>query len=122
MATDRNHDAAAIRLDGLRRDYGERTALEGVALTLAAGDSLVVTLDDAAKSAIVSTTSRLEQLLLPLHGCRCDRHPLQSRPGPRRKLIAWPSVTPVVAARSCEHPSMSTHAIVVPPGNQNGEA
>jgi heme exporter protein A len=32
----------AIRLAGLRREYGERTALEGVGLTLAAGDSLVV--------------------------------------------------------------------------------
>jgi heme exporter protein A len=32
----------AIRLAGLRRDYGERTALDGVGLTLAAGQSLVV--------------------------------------------------------------------------------
>jgi heme exporter protein A len=32
----------ALRLAGLRRDYGERTALEGVGLELAAGDSLVV--------------------------------------------------------------------------------
>jgi heme exporter protein A len=32
----------AIRLSGLRRDYGERTALDGVGLTLAAGESLVV--------------------------------------------------------------------------------
>jgi heme exporter protein A len=32
----------AIRLAGLRRDYGERTALDGVGLTLAAGESLVV--------------------------------------------------------------------------------
>jgi heme exporter protein A len=32
----------AIRLAGLRRDYGERTALDGVGLTLGAGDSLVV--------------------------------------------------------------------------------
>jgi heme exporter protein A len=32
----------AIRLVGLRRDYGERTALEGVGLELAKGDSLVV--------------------------------------------------------------------------------
>jgi heme exporter protein A len=32
----------AIRLAGLRRDYGERTALEGVGLTVAAGESLVV--------------------------------------------------------------------------------
>jgi heme exporter protein A len=34
--------APAIHLAGLRRDYGERTALDGVGLTLAAGDSLVV--------------------------------------------------------------------------------
>jgi heme exporter protein A len=33
---------AAIRLSGLRRDYGERTALDGVGLTLAAGESLLV--------------------------------------------------------------------------------
>ena len=32
----------AIRLAGLRRDYGERTALDGVGLTLPAGASLVV--------------------------------------------------------------------------------
>ncbi len=32
----------ALRLVGLRRDYGDRTALEGVGLELAAGDSLVV--------------------------------------------------------------------------------
>jgi heme exporter protein A len=32
----------AIELRGLRRDYGERTALEGVGLELAAGESLVV--------------------------------------------------------------------------------
>jgi heme exporter protein A len=32
----------ALRLVGLRRDYGERTALDGVGLELAAGDSLVV--------------------------------------------------------------------------------
>jgi heme exporter protein A len=32
----------AIHLAGLRRDYGERTALDGVGLTLAGGDSLVV--------------------------------------------------------------------------------
>ena len=32
----------ALRLAGLRRDYGERTALDGVGLTLAAGESLVV--------------------------------------------------------------------------------
>jgi heme exporter protein A len=35
-------DDPAIRLAGLRRDYGERTALDGVGLTLAAGESLVV--------------------------------------------------------------------------------
>jgi heme exporter protein A len=32
----------ALHLVGLRRDYGERTALDGVGLTLAAGHSLVV--------------------------------------------------------------------------------
>ena len=32
----------ALRLVGLRRDYGDRTALEGVGLELAAGESLVV--------------------------------------------------------------------------------
>jgi heme exporter protein A len=32
----------AIRLAGLRRDYGERTALDGVGLTLGADESLVV--------------------------------------------------------------------------------
>jgi heme exporter protein A len=35
-------EPAAIQLTGLRRDYGERTALDGVGLTLAAGESLVV--------------------------------------------------------------------------------
>ncbi len=35
-------EAPAIRLVGLRRDYGERTALEGVGLELAAGESLAV--------------------------------------------------------------------------------
>src|SRR3954470_14089722 len=42
MPGDENPDPAAIRLAGLRRDYGERTALDGVGLTLAAGESLVV--------------------------------------------------------------------------------
>jgi heme exporter protein A len=44
MPTEQNPDpgAPAIRLAGLRRDYGERTALDGVGLTLAAGESLVV--------------------------------------------------------------------------------
>jgi heme exporter protein A len=42
MPDQHNRDTAAIRLAGLRRDYGERTALEGVGLTLGAGDSLVV--------------------------------------------------------------------------------
>ena len=32
----------AIRLAGLRRDYGDRPALDGVGLELAAGESLVV--------------------------------------------------------------------------------
>jgi heme exporter protein A len=35
-------DEPVIRLVGLRRDYGERTALDGVGLTLGAGESLVV--------------------------------------------------------------------------------
>jgi len=35
-------DQPALHLAGLRRDYGERTALEGVGLELAAGYSLVV--------------------------------------------------------------------------------
>jgi heme exporter protein A len=39
MATDEN---LALRLVGLRRDYGERTALEGVGLELEAGRTLVV--------------------------------------------------------------------------------
>src|SRR3954470_3019456 len=42
MPGDENPDPAAIRLAGLRRDYGERTALDGVGLTLAAGEQLVV--------------------------------------------------------------------------------
>jgi heme exporter protein A len=42
MPTDENRDTPAIQLAGLRRDYGERTALDGVGLTLAAGQSLVV--------------------------------------------------------------------------------
>ena len=35
-------NAPALRLAGLRRDYGDRTALDGVGLELAAGESLVV--------------------------------------------------------------------------------
>ncbi|HEV7615855.1 MAG TPA: ABC transporter ATP-binding protein [Solirubrobacterales bacterium] len=42
MPTEQNSGAPAIHLAGLRRDYGERTALDGVGLTLAAGQSLVV--------------------------------------------------------------------------------
>jgi heme exporter protein A len=42
MPTDENRDTPAIQLAGLRRDYGERTALDGVGLTLPAGESLVV--------------------------------------------------------------------------------
>jgi heme exporter protein A len=34
--------AAAVELDGLTRNYGERTALEGVTLTLPVGETLVV--------------------------------------------------------------------------------
>jgi heme exporter protein A len=35
-------DVPALRLAGLRRDYGERTALDGVGLELSAGQTLVV--------------------------------------------------------------------------------
>ncbi len=42
MPSEQNSDTPAIRLAGLRRDYGERTALDGVGLTLAAGETLVV--------------------------------------------------------------------------------
>jgi len=35
-------DEPALRLAGLRRDFGERTALDGVGLELAAGESLLV--------------------------------------------------------------------------------
>jgi heme exporter protein A len=47
MATDKPPERPtpgepALRLAGLRRDYGERTALDGVGLELAAGHSLVV--------------------------------------------------------------------------------
>ncbi|MFI5028387.1 MAG: heme ABC exporter ATP-binding protein CcmA [Solirubrobacterales bacterium] len=35
-------DEPALALDGLRRDFGERTALGGVSIKLAAGESLVV--------------------------------------------------------------------------------
>ena len=35
-------DQPALRLAGLRRDYGERTALAGVSVELAAGETLVV--------------------------------------------------------------------------------
>ena len=42
MPAEQNTGAPAIHLAGLRRDYGERTALDGVGLTLAAGESLVV--------------------------------------------------------------------------------
>jgi heme exporter protein A len=37
-----NSNQIALRLVGLRRDYGDRTALEGVGLELEAGQSLVV--------------------------------------------------------------------------------
>ena len=37
-----NSNQMALRLVGLRRDYGDRTALEGVGLELASGQSLVV--------------------------------------------------------------------------------
>jgi len=42
MPAEQNTEVPAIRLAGLRRAYGERTALDGVGLTLAAGESLVV--------------------------------------------------------------------------------
>jgi len=35
-------DEAALRVAGLRRDYGERTALDGVGFELAAGETLLV--------------------------------------------------------------------------------
>ena len=42
MSQEKTPKQAALRLAGLRRDYGERTALQGVGLDLAAGESLVV--------------------------------------------------------------------------------
>ncbi len=42
MDEQRANPAPAIAIAGLRRDYGERTALEGLGLELAAGESLVV--------------------------------------------------------------------------------
>jgi heme exporter protein A len=39
---ERGQNDAAIAVSGLRRDYGERTALDGVGFELAAGESLVV--------------------------------------------------------------------------------
>ncbi|MGC1164753.1 MAG: heme ABC exporter ATP-binding protein CcmA [Solirubrobacterales bacterium] len=42
MSSEQDRREPAIHLAGLRRDYGERTALEGVGLTVAAGQSLVV--------------------------------------------------------------------------------
>ncbi len=42
MAPEQENPAPAIALAGLRRDYGERTALDGVDLQLGAGESLVV--------------------------------------------------------------------------------
>jgi len=42
MAPEQEKPGPAIALAGLRRDYGERTALAGVELTLAAGETLVV--------------------------------------------------------------------------------
>ncbi len=39
---ERGRNDAAIAVSGLRRDYGERTALDGVGFELAAGESLVV--------------------------------------------------------------------------------
>jgi heme exporter protein A len=42
VATEKPSEEPALRLAGLRRDYGERTALDGIGLELAAGRSLVV--------------------------------------------------------------------------------
>jgi heme exporter protein A len=42
MVRDKGRDEAAIAVAALRRDYGERTALDGVGFELAAGESLVV--------------------------------------------------------------------------------
>jgi heme exporter protein A len=42
VGADKPPDQPALQLAGLRRDYGERTALDGVGLTLGAGESLVV--------------------------------------------------------------------------------
>ena len=42
MSPDQLSTEPAIRLAALRRDYGERTALEGVGLELGSGESLVV--------------------------------------------------------------------------------
>ncbi len=39
---ERGQNDAALAVSGLRRDYGERTALDGVGFELAAGESLVV--------------------------------------------------------------------------------
>src|SRR3954451_14502758 len=42
MSPEQEKAAPAIRVAGLRRDYGDRPALEGVSFELAPGDSLVV--------------------------------------------------------------------------------
>ena len=42
MNSEQARHEPAIRLTGLRRDYGERTALAGVSLQLAAGETLLV--------------------------------------------------------------------------------
>ncbi len=42
MAPNQATDEPALRLAGLRRDYGERTALDGVGLELARGETLLV--------------------------------------------------------------------------------
>ncbi len=42
MSAEEQRAGPAIRLAGLRRDYGDRAALDGVGLELAAGESLVV--------------------------------------------------------------------------------
>ncbi len=42
MEPDKATDEPALKLAGLRRDYGERTALDGVGLELARGETLLV--------------------------------------------------------------------------------